>query len=179
LAEFSMHIHILDDGIAAAFELADDLATDFMRAHKPRAREKGVAEASNEPDLANDEHYEPFPAESAEQWRQDELMRKEGDDWLTYWWTHEAIAHSDKFPEELPQGDDERMHTLSAGAPSALTICPCCRLHSLPAFFHRLVRVVGEPLTISTPPHSLPQGRTVTAGSTRRNPTSRSRGRYS
>jgi hypothetical protein len=57
LAEFSMHIHILDDGIAAAFELADDLAADFMRAHKPRTREKGVAEASKEPDLANDEHH--------------------------------------------------------------------------------------------------------------------------
>jgi hypothetical protein len=65
-------------------------------------------------------------------------MHKEGDDWSTYWWTHEAIAHSDEFPMELPQGDDELKHTLSPDAPSALTTCPCC-LHSLPAFLHRLI----------------------------------------
>jgi hypothetical protein len=164
------------DATAPRFTLRAQMT---LRGLKPRAREEGVTEAFHGDEfpeealttnLAN-EHYERFPADSAEQWRQDELMHKESDDWLSYWGKH----LDDEFPEELPQGDDELMHKLSLGAPSALN-----SLHSLsPLTARPQTRVCMRATTIDPPPRSLMQGRTVTAGSTRRRSSSRRRGRPS
>jgi hypothetical protein len=122
--------------------------------------------------LANDEHYEPFAAErrfgpahravgravtSAEQWRQDELMHKsllDGDDWRTSWGQHFGF----EFPKELPQGDDELMHKLSPGAPTALNYLPSLS-PLIASFFAPTTTRVCVRATNIDPTLSLPQAR--------------------